>query len=167
MPTMLRTLSYACLTLLLKKRNHYRIKLIERTHHVWHAYFPGLKPGQLYGYRVHGTYDPQNGHRYNPNKLLIDPYAKAIAGIIDWNDALFGYEVGSPEEDLSFSETDSAPFIPKCVVIDPNFDWEDDRAPKIPYHKSIIYEAHVKGFTKLHPEIPEEIRGTYAAFAHP
>ena len=145
----------------------YRIKLIERTHHVWHAYFPEVKPGQLYGYRVHGNYDPQSGHRFNSNKLLIDPYTKSIAGTIDWNDALFGYEVGSPDEDLSFSETDSAPFIPKCVVIDPNFDWGDDRPPKIPYHKSIIYEAHVKGFTKLHPDIPEEIRGTYAALAHP
>ncbi|HEX6226235.1 MAG TPA: alpha-amylase family glycosyl hydrolase, partial [Chryseolinea sp.] len=144
-----------------------RITMIERTHHVWHAYFPDLKPGQLYGFRVHGSYDPPNGHRYNPNKLLIDPYAKAIAGIIDWNDALFGYELGHPEEDLSFSQTDSAPFLPKCVVVDSNFDWGDDKAPKIPYHKSIIYEAHVKGFTKLHPEIPEEIRGTYAAFAHP
>ena len=144
-----------------------KIKLIERSHHVWHAYFPDIQPGQLYGYRVHGNFEPQNGHRYNPNKLLMDPYAKAIAGIIDWNDALFGYEVGSSEEDLSFSETDSAAFIPKCVVVDSNYDWGSDKAPKIPYHKSIIYEAHVKGFTQLHPEIPNEIRGTYAALAHP
>ena len=145
----------------------FKIKLIERTHHVWHAYFPDIKPGQLYGYRVHGNYDPQNGHRFNPAKLLIDPYAKAIAGTIDWNDALFGYEVGNPDEDLSFSETDSAPFLPKCVVVDPSFDWGNDRAPKTPYHQSIIYETHLKGFTQLHPEIPEEIRGTYAALAHP
>jgi glycogen operon protein len=144
-----------------------KVKLIERSHHVWHAYFPDIQPGQLYGYRVHGKYEPQNGHRYNPCKLLIDPYAKAIAGTIDWNDALFGYEIGNQDEDLSFSETDSAPFIPKCVVVDSHFDWEGDRAPKIPYHQSIIYEAHVKGFTQLHPEIPEEIRGTYAALAHP
>jgi isoamylase len=143
------------------------IKLTERSHHVWHAYLPDIQPGQLYGYRVHGNYDPLNGHRYNQSKLLIDPYAKAIAGTIDWNNALFGYEVGSPKEDLSFSDTDSAPFIPKCVVIDNTFDWEDDESPKIPYHKSIIYETHVKGFTKLHPEIPENIRGTYAALAHP
>ena len=145
----------------------FKIKLVERTHHVWHAYFPDLRPGQLYGYRVHGTYDPQNGHRFNPSKLLIDPYAKAIAGTIDWSDALFGYEVGNPEEDLSYNETDSAAFIPKCVVVDQGFNWGNDRAPKIPYHQSIIYETHVKGFTQLHPEIPEEIRGTYAALAHP
>ena len=144
-----------------------KIKVSERSHHVWHVYLPDIQPGQLYGYRVYGKYDPENGHRFNPSKLLIDPYAKAIAGTIDWNNALFGYEVGDLEEDLSYSETDSAPFIPKSVVIDPAFDWEDDKSPKIPYHKSIIYETHVKGFTQLHPEIPEEIRGTYAALAHP
>jgi glycogen operon protein len=144
-----------------------KIKLVERTHHVWHAYFPDLRPGQLYGYRVHGPYDPENGHRFNPSKLLIDPYAKAIAGTIDWNDSLFGYEVGSPDEDLSRNETDSSPFIPKCVVVDSTFDWENDKAPKIPYHQTIIYETHVKGLTKLHPDIPEEMRGTYAALAHP
>lgn len=144
-----------------------KIKLVERSHHVWHAYLPGIQPGQLYGYRVHGSYDPQNGLRHNPNKLLIDPYAKAIAGTIDWNDSLFGYQLGDPEEDLSFSETDSAAFIPKCVVIDHNFDWENVKTPKIPYHKTIIYETHVKGFTQLHPDIPKEIRGKYAALAHP
>ncbi len=144
-----------------------KIKLLERTHHVWHAYLDGAKPGLLYGYRVHGPFEPQNGHRYNPNKLLIDPYAKAVAGTIAWNDALFGYNIGDPEEDLSFSEIDSAPFIPKCVVVDPNFDWEGDKPLQLPYHKSIIYETHVKGFTKLHPDIPEEIRGSYAGLAHP
>ncbi|HEY0053980.1 MAG TPA: glycogen debranching protein GlgX [Pedobacter sp.] len=144
-----------------------RIKLIERSHQVWHAYLPDAKPGQLYGYRVYGPYEPENGHRYNPNKLLIDPYAKAIAGIINWHDALFSYEVGHPDGDLSFSETDSAPFVPKCVVINPDFDWKGVQAPKVPYHKSIIYETHVKGFTQLHPDIPEEIRGTYAGLAHP
>lgn len=144
-----------------------KIKLVERTHHVWHAYLDGAKPGLLYGYRVHGPFEPQNGHRYNPNKLLIDPYAKAVAGTIAWNDALFGYNIGDPEEDLSFSEIDSAPFIPKCVVVDSNFDWEGDKPLQLPYHKSIIYETHVKGFTKLHPDIPEEIRGSYAGLAHP
>lgn len=144
-----------------------KIKLLERTHHVWHAYLDGAKPGLLYGYRVHGPFEPQNGHRYNPNKLLIDPYAKAVAGTIAWNDALFGYNIGDPEEDLSFSEIDSAPFIPKCVVVDPNFDWEGDKPLQLPYHKSIIYETHVKGFTKLHPDIPDEIRGSYAGLAHP
>jgi isoamylase len=144
-----------------------RIRVRERSNHVWHVYIPGIKPGQLYGYRVYGPYEPQNGHRFNPNKLLIDPYAKAISGTIQWHDALFGYELGHPDGDLSFSETDSAPYIPKSVVIDPSFDWGDDKAPKIPYHLSIIYEAHVRGFTKLHPDIPDEIKGSYSAIAHP
>ena len=144
-----------------------KIRLKERTHHVWHVYVPGIKPGQLYGYRVYGPFEPEEGHRFNSNKLLIDPYAKAISGTIQWHDSLFGYEVGHPDEDLSFSHTDSAPYVPKSVVIDPAFDWEGDKAPNIPYHRSIIYETHVKGFTKLHPDIPEEIRGTYAALAHP
>jgi isoamylase len=144
-----------------------KIKVTERTHQIWHIYIPDLKPGQLYGYRIHGPYQPVEGHRYNPNKVLIDPYAKAISGTIEWHDALFGYQVGHDDEDLSFSEIDNAPFIPKAVVVDHNFDWEGDKFPKIPYHKTIIYETHVKGFTKLHPELPEEIRGTYAGLAHP
>ena len=144
-----------------------RIRMRERTHQIWHVYIPNLKPGQLYGYRVYGPYDPPAGHRFNPNKLLIDPYAKAISGTVNWNDALFGYEMGHPDEDQSYSDVDSAPFVPKSVVIDPRFNWEGDRLPKVSYHQSIIYEAHVKGFTKLHPAIPEEIRGTYAAISHP
>lgn len=144
-----------------------KVKMLERSHQIWHAYIPGIEPGQLYGYRVYGPFDPKNGHRFNPNKLLIDPYAKAISGVIKWHDALFGYEVGHKDEDLSFSKEDSAPFIPKSVVIDPSFDWEGDKPLKISYHKSIIYEAHVKGFTKMNSDIPEEIRGTYAALGHP
>jgi glycogen operon protein len=144
-----------------------KIRFEERTHHVWHIRIPGLKPGQLYGYRVHGPYEPQNGHRFNPNKFLLDPYAKAISGSIRWHDSLFGYEPGHPDGDLSFSEVDSAPFMPRAVVIDPNFNWEEDKFPRIPYHKTIIYEVHVKGFTKLHSHIPENIRGTYSALAHP
>lgn len=144
-----------------------RIKMIERSYQVWHIYIPDLKPGQLYGFRVHGAYEPKNGERFNPNKLLLDPYAKAIAGKIEWSDSLFGYEVGGEEEDLSLSTEDSSPFLPKCVVIDPSFDWGDDEAPRIPYHKSIIYETHVRGFTMLHPDIPENIRGSYSALAHP
>lgn len=144
-----------------------RIKLTERTGLIWHIYIPGLKPGQLYGYRMHGPYEPENGQRFNPNKLLIDPYAKSIAGTIQWHDSLFGYEIGNESEDLSFGEADSAPFIPKSVVIDAGFDWEQDQAPKIPIHRLVIYEAHVKGFTQQHPDIPENIRGTYAALAHP
>lgn len=144
-----------------------RIEITERTHQIWHVYLPDVKPGQLYGYRVTGPYDPQNGHRFNPFKLLIDPYAKAIAGTIEWHDSLFGYIMGAPDADLTFNRTDSAPYVPKSVVIDPNFDWEGDKPPKTAYHKSIIYETHVKGFTKLHPDIPDEIKGTYSALAHP
>lgn len=144
-----------------------KIYMTERTHHMFHIYLPGIKPGQLYGYRVHGPYDPANGHRFNPAKLVIDPYAKAIAGTIQWDDSLFGYKLGQNEQDFMISDTDSAPFIPKSVVVDNYFDWGSDFAPKIPYHKSIIYEAHVKGFTKQHPDIPKEIQGTYAGLAHP
>lgn len=143
-----------------------RLKVAERTHQIWHAYLPDAKPGQLYGYRVSGPYEPENGHRFNPNKLLIDPYAKALSGSIQWDDALFSYEVGSKQEDLSYSETDSGPFIPKSVVVDPTFDWGKDAPLAIPYHQSIIYEAHVRGFTMQCPDIPEEIRGTYAALGH-
>ncbi|APU97981.1 glycogen debranching enzyme GlgX [Sphingobacterium sp. B29] len=142
-----------------------KFKITEKTHQVWHIYVLGIKPGQLYGYRVHGPYDPAQGHRFNPHKLLIDPYAKAISGVVQWNDALFAYNIG--EDDLSLDTTDSAPFVPKSVVIDGHFDWGDDHPPRIPMHQSVIYETHVKGFTATHPEIPEEIRGTYAALAHP
>jgi isoamylase len=144
-----------------------KIRIKERYHNVWHTYIPGLKPGQLYAYRVYGKYDPQNGHRFNSNKLLLDPYAKAIAGTILWDDALFGYEINSPETDLSFDTKDSASYLPKCVVVKEDFDWEDDEPLNIPYHESVIYEAHVKGLTHLHTEIPANIRGTYAAIAHP
>jgi isoamylase len=150
-----------------KTKKEKRIRIKEVDGHIWHVYVPNLKPGQLYGYRVYGPYEPQNGHRFNPNKLLIDPYAKALSGAVEWSDALFGYEMGNPEEDLSFSEDDSAPYVPKSVVVDSSFDWGNDRAPKIPYHQTIIYEAHVKGLTKLHPGIPDEIKGSYSAIAHP
>lgn len=143
------------------------IALPEATHAIWHGYIPGIKPGQLYGYRVHGPYEPQHGHRFNHHKLLLDPYAKAIAGNLRWDDALFGYTVGDPAGDSSFSASDSASFMPRGVVIDPHFDWEDDKPLKIPYHQTIIYEAHVKGLTYLHPDIPKEIRGTYEGLCHP
>ncbi len=144
-----------------------RIKFTERTHHSWHAYIPGLKPGQLYGYRVHGPYDPENGHRFNSSKLLIDPYARAICGTINWHDSLFGYKFNHKKEDLSFNNTDSAAYVPKCAVVEPFYDWEGDQHLKIPFHKTIIYEMHVKGFTKLNKKVPPELRGTYAALAHP
>lgn len=146
---------------------HVKVRIAEVSHHVWHVYVPDLKPGQLYGYRVYGPYEPQNGHRFNPHKLLIDPYAKAIAGNVQWHDALFGYEVGHPDQDLSFSDIDSAPYVPKSVVIDPHFNWGNDEPPNIPYHETIIYETHVKGFTQQHPGIPKKLRGTYAGIAHP
>lgn len=144
------------------------IKVTERTYGVWHIYIPGIKPCQLYGYRISGPYQPEEGLRFNPNKLLIDPNAKAISGILNWHDSLFGYDVKAKEnKDLVMSETDSAPYVPKAIVVDTSFDWEDDKPLNIPYQNSIIYEVHVKGFTQLHPKIPKEIRGTYAALAHP
>lgn len=145
----------------------HRIQLEEYSHQIWHTYLPGIQPGQLYGYRVHGEWNPSEGHRFNPNKLLIDPYARAIAGTVEWHHSLFAYLPGHPDKDLSFNEEDSAPFVPKSVVIDASFDWEEDKPPAIPYHETVIYEAHVKGLSWLHPEIPEEIRGTYAALGHP
>ncbi|WP_158795775.1 glycogen debranching protein GlgX [Pedobacter sp. L105] len=143
-----------------------KFDITEQTDFTWHIYVQGLKPGQLYGFRVHGAYEPENGHRFNPAKLLLDPYAKAYSGCIEWNEAVFGYVVGNEKEDLMISDTDSAVYMPKSVVIDPGFDWEGDQCPDIPYDNSVIYEAHVKGLTKLHPDIPEEIRGTYAAIGH-
>ena len=148
-------------------KESFKIKMRENLHHVWHAYIPDLKPGQLYGYRVHGPYDPKRGHRFNPHKLLLDPYAKAISDTIVLHDSLFGYEVGHPDADASFSTLDSGPYMPKSVVIDHHFDWENDKLPNVPYHRTIIYEVQVKGFTMLHPGIPEELRGTYAGLAHP
>jgi isoamylase len=143
-----------------------RLALTEVSNFVWHGYIPGVGPGQRYGFRVHGPYDPQAGHRFNANKLLIDPYAKAIDGDIGNGPELFGYSWEDPEEDLSFSDLDDAHLVPKSVVIDHTFDWEGDQLLRTPWHETIIYETHVKGFTKLHPDIPEELRGTYAGLAH-
>ena len=142
-----------------------RIPLPEQTDMVWHVYLPDVAPGQLYGYRVHGPYEPGQGHRFNPNKVLLDPYAKLIGRGTRWDDSLFGYTIGSADEDLSFDERDSAAFAPLAAVIDPAFTWGDDRHPNTPMHKTIIYELHVRGFTKLHPGIPENLRGTYAGLA--
>src|SRR5262249_40187845 len=130
-----------------------RIPMPEQTDHVWHVYLPGIGPGQLYGYRVYGPYEPEAGHRFNPAKLLLDPYAKAIAGTIRWSDALFGYTVGHPEADLSYDERNSAGGVPKCVVVDTSFNWGNDMHPRTPWHKTLIYELHVKGFTARHPEV--------------
>jgi glycogen operon protein len=144
-----------------------RIPVSERTHNSWHVYLPGIKPGQLYGYRVHGIFDPNEGQRFNPNKLLVDPYSYSINGTINWNDALFAYEINHPDEDLSFSNSDSAPFIPKSIVIDKVFDWQGDSLLRIPLHKTVIYELHIKGFTRMSKHIPRVLRGTYAGLAHP
>jgi isoamylase len=143
------------------------IPMKEQTDQVWHVYLPEVRPGQLYGYRVHGPYAPKEGHRFNPAKLLLDPYAKAVAGAIKWSDALFAYRIGDPAEDLSRDDKNSAPFIPKSVVVDPAFSWGDDRPPRIPWHKTIIYEVHVRGFTARHRDVPRELRGTYAGLACP
>jgi glycogen operon protein len=142
-----------------------RIPVSEQTDMVWHVFLPDVAPGQLYGYRIHGPYEPQQGHRFNPNKVLVDPYAKLIGRRTRWDDSLFGYTVGSPDKDLSCDERDSAAYAPLAAVIDPAFTWGDDRPPKTPMHKTVIYELHVRGFTKLHQSIPENRRGTYAGLA--
>ncbi len=142
-------------------------RLRERTAHVWHGYLPGVGPGQLYGYRIGGPYDPGRGLRFNPFKLLIDPYARALAGKVDYAKHPFAYPFDQPGEDWVLDDENDAAGVPKGVVIDSRFDWRDDQPPAIPWHRTIIYEAHVKGLTMLHPAIPPELRGTYAAVAHP
>jgi len=142
-----------------------RIDLPEVTAFIFHGYLPNVGPGQRYGYRVHGPWEPENGHRCNPNKLLLDPYAKAVEGGVKWDEAVFPYHFNEPE--TSRNDADSAAFMPKSVIINPYFDWAADRRPHTPWHETIIYEAHVKGFTMRHPGVPENLRGTYAGLAHP
>jgi glycogen debranching enzyme GlgX/malto-oligosyltrehalose synthase len=144
-----------------------RIPITEHHDFVWHVYLPEARPGQRYGYRVHGPYAPSEGHRFNPAKLLLDPYARAIDGTLQWSDALFGYRIGDPKEDRSRDDRDSAKASPKSVVVDPAFDWEGDQAPRIPWHDTVIYELHVRGFTVAHRGVPRKLRGTYAGLAHP
>ena len=141
------------------------IEMRWNTDHVFHCYLPEARPGWLYGYRVHGPYAPNQGHRFNSKKLLLDPYAKDIDGPLLWSDALFGYRVGHEQQDLALDRRDSAPGMLKCRVIDPAFTWGDDRAPNTPWHETVIYELHVKGFTQLHPDVPPLLRGTYAGLA--
>lgn len=140
------------------------VELREADAFVRHAYLPGIMPGQRYGFRVHGPYEPENGQRCNSAKLLLDPYARAISGSIDWNESVYGYHFGKPD---SRNDMDSAPHTMSAVVVNPYFDWGDDRRPRTDYHRTVIYEAHVKGLTMLHPDLPEELRGTYAGLAHP
>jgi len=143
------------------------IPIRESTGHVWHCYIPGIKLGQLYGYRVQGPYAPEEGHRFNPSKLLIDPYAKALSQNVDWNAPVFGYPLGNPDEDLKIDTEDDSSGVPKGVVTAGHFDWENDRPPMRPLHNTVIYEAHVKGLTARHPDVPDQIRGTYAGVAYP
>ena len=144
-----------------------RYEMQEVYNFVWHTYLTDVMPGQRYGFRVHGPFDPEKGHRFNPNKLLIDPYAIAIEGDVMPGEDIFGYQWSSEDQDLSYSELDSAQQVPKCVVTDPKFNWGKDSQLNIPWHKTVIYEMHVKGFTQQHPDIPKELRGTYAGLAHP
>ncbi|HET7058037.1 MAG TPA: alpha-amylase family glycosyl hydrolase, partial [Nitrospiraceae bacterium] len=144
------------------------IPLEERTNQVWHVYLPEIFPGQHYAYRVHGPYDPAQGHRFNPAKLLIDPYAKAVAGAVQWSDGLmYGYRIGDPQADLSMDERDNAADVPKSVVVDSAFTWGADKLLRTPWDETVIYEVHVKGFTARHPEVPEELRGTYLGMTSP
>jgi isoamylase len=142
-----------------------RIELPEFTDEVWHGYLRDVRPGTIYAYRVHGPYEPDAGHRFNPNKLLLDPYAKGHVGRLSWRPEIFGYTIGVKDDDLSFDKRDSARFVPKCRVIDPAFTWTRDRRPATSWERTVIYEAHVKGLTKLHPLVPEDVRGTYAGLA--
>ncbi len=144
-----------------------RVRVCEKTGHVWHVYLPGVRPGALYGYRAHGPYEPESGLRFNPFKVLVDPYARAISGEADLSGPIFAYRPGAPEQDLAFDDRDGAAAAPKSVVVGNHFDWGDDRRPETPWHRSVIYEVHVKGFTARHPEVPPELRGTYQGFASP
>src|ERR687884_619669 len=144
--------------------NERKVQLHEQDAFVWHAYLPGVEPGQRYGYRVYGAYEPSRGLRCNPHKLLLDPYARAVDSDIDWHPSLYAYDFAGPDQ---MSDLDSAPYMPKGVVVNPYFDWGNDLRPEIPYHHSVIYETHVKGLTERHPEVPRDMRGTYAAIGHP
>src|SRR6201989_1192728 len=151
------------------RRELERIELPERTEDVWHGYLNDVSPGQLYGYRVHGPYRPEQGHRFNANKLLLDPYAKRLAGRMVWSDAHFAYRTGSPREDLSFDRRDNARGVPKAVVVDEVFNWGRGEMlrPNIPWEDTIIYEAHVKGLTQLRADVPPGLRGTYGGLSSP
>nr|WP_288255811.1 glycogen debranching protein GlgX [uncultured Pseudomonas sp.] len=144
-----------------------RIELPEYTDEIWHGYLPDARPGQVYGYRVYGPYEPKAGHRFNPNKLLIDPYAKQLVGKLQWSEALFGYTIGDPAGDLSFDERDSAPFVPKCKVIDPAFTWGEQPSLRTPWDRTVIYETHLRGISMRHPAVPERQRGTCAGLTNP
>ena len=149
------------------KRELRRFELPEWTDEVWHGFLPDAGPGLVYGYRAYGPYRPEEGHRFNPNKLLLDPYARRLVGQVKWTDALHGYRVGARRGDLSFDKRDSAPAMPKAMVTDDHFDWSGDRRPNTPWSETVVYEAHVKGLTKLNELVPPQERGTYKALGHP
>jgi glycogen operon protein len=149
------------------KNKETRVPLTEVNNYIWHGYVPGIGPGQRYGFRVHGSFAPEQGHRFNPNKLLIDPYAKAVDGEIGYGEEIFGYPFDDPDQDLAFSELDDAHLVPKAIVVDESFNWGEDELLRIPEHETVIYETHVRGFTKLHPYVPELLQGTFAGLAHP
>ncbi|MGE0861551.1 MAG: glycogen debranching protein GlgX [Gammaproteobacteria bacterium] len=149
------------------RREVQRIPLTERSHDVWHAYLPEARPGTVYGYRVSGPYQPERGHRFNPNKLLIDPYARELTGALRWSDALYGYTIGHRREDLSFDRRESASGMPKCRVIDGAFDWGDEPRVRVPWEDTVIYEMHVGGYTRLHPLVPPALRGSFAGLTTP
>ena len=149
------------------RREIQRITLGERSDQIWHCYLPEARPGLHYGYRVHGPYQPDKGHRFNPHKLVLDPYARYISGGLRWSDAQFGYAIGNRREDLSFDRRDSASGMPKCKVIDSAFSWGEDRSPNVPWHEMVIYELHVGGFTRQHPDVPQPLRGTFAGLCCP
>lgn len=155
------------LCLLDENNNEIRINLEERDAHIWHCYLPGVQPGQRYGYRVHGPWNPDQGQRCDPNKLLVDPYARAFDGAFDGHPSLFSYDITNPEDPNGRNTEDSIDHTMKSVVVNPFFDWGNDRSPRKPYHETVIYEAHVKGMTMTHPDVPEELRGTYAGLSHP
>ncbi|QSQ17828.1 glycogen debranching protein GlgX [Myxococcus landrumensis] len=144
-----------------------RFPLLETTHQVWHGYVPDLKPGTLYGLRVHGPFEPKKGLRFNPHKLLVDPYARALHGGVDYGAPIYAHVTGGKDEDLVLDKRDDAAAVPKAVVLEDTFDWEGDTPPGVPWHQTVLYELHVKGFTKLHPRVPEALRGTYAGLGHP
>jgi glycogen operon protein len=155
-----------CLFDLHGKRELHRIEMPEYTDEVWHCYLPDARPGTVYGYRVHGPYEPDAGHRFNPNKLVIDPYARKLVGQLQWHDALFGYTIGHPDQDLSFDERDSAAYVHKAQVIDPAFTWGNLRRRRWPWPQTILYELHVGGYTKLNRRLPEGLRGTFSGLGH-
>ncbi|HVW02294.1 MAG TPA: alpha-amylase family glycosyl hydrolase, partial [Planctomycetaceae bacterium] len=147
------------------RRESHRIPLPEQTDIVWHGYLPDVRPGQLYGFRAHGPYAPRKGHRFNPHKVLLDPYARAVGRDLRWSDTMFGYRIGDADSDLAFDDRDNAACAPLAAVVNPAFNWRGDRHPRTPWHKTLIYETHVRGFTIQHPGVPRALRGTYAGLA--